>query len=85
MNRSIPVTGTPTRTRTGDGYVEPIVQADDGVLDEFVAFDVKYVHFEAMSDNTWWIGIAMKDGTEWHIDCGATNPRAKAFAFAEIR
>ncbi len=58
---------------------------DDGSLDEFVVFRPQSVHFEAMSDNEWWIGITLSDGTEWHIDCGATNPRAKAYARAEIR
>lgn len=58
---------------------------DDGSLDEFVAFNPQMVHFEAMSDNEWWIGITLDDGTMWHIDCGAVNPRAKAYARAEMR
>jgi hypothetical protein len=66
------------RTRTGDGQQQPIVQEDDGVLDELVLFDCD-VHFEAMSDNTWWIGLS-KAGHSWAINCGAKNANAGAFA-----
>lgn len=51
-------------------------------LDEFVARGVD-VHFEAMSNNSFWIGIDFEDGTHWAINCGAVNDRAKGYAFAE--
>lgn len=54
----------------------------DGTLDEFVVDHPDQVHFEAMDDNQWWIGI-YKGDRWWHINCGAVNPRAKGFAMIE--
>lgn len=52
-------------------------------LDEFVAAGVT-VHFEAMGDAQFWIGITdPATGREWAINCGAVNPRAKGYAFCE--
>lgn len=48
-------------------------------LDEFVARGVT-VHFEAMNNSQFWIGITHPDGREWHINCGAVNPLAKGYA-----
>ena len=58
-------------------------EAEGGQLDEFIAFDVESVHFEAMSNNTWWIGIVLHDGRMWAINCGALNGRTKAYAHCE--
>lgn len=69
------------RTRTGDGDLEPIIQRDDDLLDEFVLSNCT-VHLEAMSDNEWWIGIDKGD-RHWAINLGAKNPRAGAYAFVE--
>lgn len=53
---------------------------DDGSLDEFVAHNVT-VHFEAMGDSQFWIGITDPDsGFAWMINCGAVNPRAKGYS-----
>ena len=41
------------------------------------------VHFEAMSNAQFWIGVDFDDGTKWSINCGAVNPNAKGYAFAE--
>lgn len=52
-------------------------------LDEFVANAVN-VHFEAMSQSQFWIGIDdPATGRSWAINCGATNGRAKGYAFVE--
>ena len=63
---------------------EPVIRhiTVDGreALDEFVANGVD-VHFEALSDNTWWIGITdPRTGRIWHINCGTANARAKGYA-----
>lgn len=52
-------------------------------LDDLVVTDVALVHFEAMSANTWWIGITTTDGREIHINCGAVNPKAKSWAVTD--
>ena len=57
-------------------------RAQTPFLDEFVARGVN-VHFEAMSNAQFWIGIDFADGTKWSINCGAVNPNAKGYAFAE--
>ena len=73
-----------------DGELIRVVHDDDlptrraqvPFLDEFVARGVN-VHFEAMSSAQFWIGIDFADGTHWAINCGAVNPNAKGYAFAE--
>ena len=57
-------------------------RAQTPFLDEFVARGVN-VHFEAMSNAQFWIGIDFADGTTWSINCGAVNPNAKGYAVAE--
>lgn len=52
-------------------------------FDEFVARGVN-VHFEAMGESAWWIGITdPATGRVWHINCGAVNERAKGYANCE--
>ncbi|MBM4592355.1 hypothetical protein [Prescottella equi] len=52
-------------------------------FEEFVANGVN-VHFEAMGQNAWWIGITdPKTGRSWHINCGSVNERAKGYARCE--
>lgn len=53
-----------------------------GFLDEFVATNVT-VHFEAMDESQFWIGVWAADGRSWRIDCGAVNPRAKGYSRIE--
>jgi hypothetical protein len=59
--------------------------AADGTqeFDEFVANDVS-IHFEAMDECSWWIGIHAKDGRVWHINVGSKSGRAKGFANCEM-
>ena len=57
-------------------------RAQTPFLDEFVARGVN-IHFEAMSNAQFWIGVDFDDGTKWSINCGAVNPNAKGYAFAE--
>lgn len=52
-------------------------------LDELVAQGVQSVHFEAMGDAQFWLRLKFFDGRAWHINCGAKNPAAKGYAFAE--
>ncbi|WP_238840730.1 hypothetical protein [Prescottella equi] len=62
---------------------DPRIEFDsDGCLDEFVAHDAD-VHFEAMGPGQWWIGVTLPDGREWHINCGAANPRAATYVNCE--
>ena len=56
----------------------------DGTLDDFWATNVRSVHFEAMSENDWWVGIQLADGSVWSLNFGAVNPRAKGYARAEL-
>ena len=51
-------------------------------LDEFVADGVS-IHFEAMGNAQFWIGVRHPDGRLWHINCGAVNPNAKGYAHVE--
>lgn len=51
-------------------------------FDEFIA-DNATVHFEAMGDSQFWIGITLTDGRSWAINCGAVNTRAKGYAICE--
>ena len=60
----------------------PTRRAQSPFLDEFVARGVN-VHFEAMGNAQFWIGIDFDDGTMWSINCGAVNPNVKGYAFAE--
>ena len=62
----------------------PRIKVDGDMLDEFVATNCS-VHFEAMSDNDFWIGVTLDDGTTWHIDVGSVSDRAKMYARAELR
>ena len=41
------------------------------------------VHIEAMSNNSWLAIIRLHDGETWHVQMGARNPRAAAYAYAE--
>ena len=59
-----------------------VKEDEDGGLDDFYVESAS-VHFEAMSDNSWWIGVRTPDGRGWHINCGAVNPRAAGFAFIQ--
>jgi hypothetical protein len=66
---------------------EPIIryaELDDGTeeFDEFIAHNAT-VHFEAMDDAQWWIGVTLPDGRSWSINCGARNSRAKGYAICE--
>jgi hypothetical protein len=66
---------------------EPIIryaELDDGTeeFDEFIAHNAT-VHFEAMDDSDFWIGVTLPDGRSWSINCGARNSRAKGYAICE--
>lgn len=68
-----------------DGPEVRYVTLADGCeeFDEFVANGVD-IHFEAMGQSAWWIGITDPNtGRSWHINCGAVNERAKGYAHCE--
>lgn len=55
---------------------------DDGLLDEIVAHDVKFFHFEMMGEAQFWMGIELSNGEYWHVNFGAVNVRAKGYSNA---
>lgn len=64
-----------------------IIRWDDNAaqprrLDEFIAHNTT-VHFEAMGDSQFWIGIDLPDGRHFAINCGAVNTQAKGYAICE--
>lgn len=61
------------------GTSEPTIRYAGGQLDEFIA-DNAVVHFEAMGEARFWIGITLADGRAFHINCGANSGRAKGYA-----
>jgi hypothetical protein len=56
---------------------------DDGTLDDFMAQDVKMVHFEALDQSQWYLTVELASGEVWQLKFGACNDRAKGYAFAE--
>ena len=56
---------------------------DDGRLDELVARNVRYLHFEDMGDGDWWMAVELANGELWHLNFGTKNPRARTYARAE--
>lgn len=66
---------------------DPIIRYDDPDdaprgLDEFIAHNAT-VHFEAMGDAQYWIGVTLPDGRSWAINCGAKSTRAMGYAICE--
>ncbi len=69
---------------------DPIIRYDEGTetatssgrLDEFIA-DNAHIHFEAMGESEFWIGIVVGE-RRWDINCGATNPKAHGYATCEV-
>lgn len=62
------------------GWDEP---PDDANLDEFIAHNVKAVHFEALADCAWYANVYMADGQVWTLNFGSVTGRAKGYANAE--
>jgi len=60
----------------------PEIREVNGEVDEFLANGVN-VHLEAMSNNTWWIGVEVPGVGTWHINLGAVNPKTKAYISVE--
>lgn len=60
----------------------PEIREVNGEVDEFLANGAN-VHLEAMSNNTWWIGVDVPGVGTWHINLGAVNPKAKAYISVE--
>lgn len=64
--------------------MRPVISSDpDGTLDEFVARDVRTVHFEALDQSQWYLTVELASGDIWQLKFGACNDRAKGYAFAE--
>lgn len=60
------------------------------VLDEFVARSAT-VHFEAMGDADWWIGVYLQDGRSFMLNFGVADFEAlknehgaRSYAFVEV-
>jgi hypothetical protein len=63
----------------------PRVQLDpDGTLDDFAAWDVKVVHFEALDQSQWYLTVELDDGQIWQLHFGAKNDRAAGYARADF-
>ena len=60
-----------------------ISKDDDGTLDDFLATDVKSVHFEALDQSQWYLDIELNDGRIWQLNFGARNSSARGFAIEE--
>lgn len=56
---------------------------DDGTLDDFCAWDVKMVHFEALDQSQWYMTVETNSGEIWQLRFGACNDRAKGYAYAD--
>ncbi|MFD6517337.1 hypothetical protein [Rhodococcus sp. NPDC060176] len=69
---------------TGDLAIasNPEIREVNGEIDEFLANNAS-IHLEAMSNNTWWIGVDVPGVGSWHINLGAVNPAAKAYITVE--
>lgn len=67
------------RTRTGPR----VGLDDDGRLDDFMAEDVKMVHFEAIDESGWYATVTLTDGRVWQLNFGAQDTGAPGFARAE--
>lgn len=55
----------------------------DDTLYDFMATDVKMVHFEALDQSRWYATVELADGRIWQLHFGAENPRAHGYARAE--
>lgn len=73
---------THTRTDTRSDGTEFRWHGD--TLDEVVARDVKFLHFEQMGDAQFWMSLTLANSEVWHVNCGALNERAKGYANAEM-
>lgn len=62
------------------GWDEP---PDDDNLDEFIATDVKAVHFEALDDCRWYANVELVNGELWTLNFGSVSGRARGYANAE--
>lgn len=49
---------------------------DDKSIDEIVAKKVAILHIEQMSDDGWFMGLDMEDGSYWQFWFGAKNRKA---------
>lgn len=56
---------------------------DDGHLDDFLAENVKMVHFEATDESAWYATVTLADGRVWQLNFGAQNTETPGFARAE--
>lgn len=67
----------------GDGMYP--VQRERERMDEFIAKgeDIASFHFEAMGEAQFWMLVRMKDGRDFHINCGAMNDRARGYCHVE--
>ena len=74
-------------SQKGSEVTDPIIRYDNDTqaprgLDEFVAHNAT-IHFEAMGEAQFWIGVTLEDGRTWAINCGAVNHNAKGYAICE--
>lgn len=53
-------------------------------LDEIVARDVKFLHFEQMGESQFWMSIELANGEQWAVNFGAEDENAKGYSFAEL-
>ncbi|MCG7596330.1 hypothetical protein [Mycobacterium sp. PSTR-4-N] len=64
--------------------LEPRVVDDaNGHLDDFLARDVRMVHFEATDESAWYATIELADGTIWQLHFGARDPSQPGYSRSE--
>lgn len=70
----------PTNANPHLGWDEP---PNDDTLDEFIAQDVQWVHFEALDECRWYANIKLANGQLWTLNFGSVTGRARGYANAE--
>lgn len=58
-------------------------EPDDDTLDDFMARDVEWVHFEALDDCRWYANVQLRNGELWTLNFGSVTGRARGYAHAE--
>ncbi|WP_283612360.1 hypothetical protein [Mycolicibacterium poriferae] len=64
-------------------YEPRVVDDANGHLDDFLARDVRMVHFEATDESAWYATIELAGGAVWQLHFGADEPSRPGQSRAE--